>query len=173
MRKYLMILCSAVVLFSCVKKNEDNNNGGELSDIDKEFISKAGMANVAEIQIGELAVGQASDVSIRNFARDMVTDYTQFHQQLKVLATANGQTAPEDMDTDHESLRNRLMGLNGREFDSTYIKNQVLDHQNTIAFYQIQVDAGANGDVRNFASAMLSQLRTRLQRAETLAELFP
>lgn len=173
MRKHLMILCTAFVLFSCVKKNEDNNNGAELSDIDKEFISKAGMANVAEIQIGELAIGQASDVTVRNFARDMVNDYTQFHQQLRVLANANGQTAPEAMDGDHESLKNRLMGLSGREFDSTYIKNQVLDHQNNIALYQIEVDAGANGDVRNFASAMLSQLRTRLQRAETLAESFP
>jgi putative membrane protein len=172
MRKYLMILFS-VAIFSCTKNNNNDNSQGELSDFDKEFISKAGMANVAEIQMGELAVGQATDVSIRNFARDMVTDYTQFHQQLKVLAAANSQTAPEEMDSDHESLRNRMMGLSGREFDSTYIKNQVLDHQNAIALYQSEVDAGANGDVRNYASSMLPQLRTRLQRAETLAELFP
>ncbi|MBP7556459.1 MAG: DUF4142 domain-containing protein [Chitinophagaceae bacterium] len=172
MRKYLMILCS-VAIFSCTKNNDNENNQGELSDFDKEFITKAGMANVAEIQIGELAVGQAADVSVRNFARDMVTDYTQFHQQLKVLAAANGQTAPEEMDSNHENLKNRMIGLSGREFDSTYIKNQVLDHQNAIALYQSEVDAGANGDVRNFASSMLSQLRTRLQRAETLAELFP
>lgn len=172
MRKYLMILC-LVAIFSCNKNNDNNNNRGELSDTDKEFISKAGMINVAEIQIGELAVGQASNISIRNFARDMVTDYTQFHQQLKVLAAANGQTAPEEMDTDHESLRNRMMGISGRELDSTYIKNQVLDHENAIALYQNEVDAGANGDVRNYASSMLPQLRTRLQRAETLAELFP
>jgi len=173
MKKSLLALLMIVFVFSCSKKGDDSGSNDVVTDGDKEFVSKAAMANNAEIELGELSISQATNVDIRNYSRSMVAEHTDIQTQLSNLATALSITIPTTMDDAHIALKNQLMGLSGRAFDSTYIKNQKKDHEDMIALFENQVSAGGNGNLKNFASSTLPKLRMHLESANNLAALFP
>lgn len=143
--------------------------GGTLSSTDRQFMMKAAMMDMAEIQTGRLAVSQGASESVRQFGQRMIDDHTRTSQQLMQMASAAGFTPPQTLDAKHQAVAAKLARLTGAEFDRAYMKQMVKDHQEAVSLYQRQSTRGTMADLRSFASATLPALREHLTMARSMA----
>ena len=143
--------------------------GGTLSSADRQFMTKAAMMDMAEIQTGRLAVSQGASESVRQFGQRMIDDHTRTSQQLMQMASAAGFTPPQTLDAKHQAAAAKLGRLTGAEFDRAYMKQMVKDHQEAVSLYQRQSARGSMADLRAFASATLPALQEHLSMARSMA----
>ena len=94
-------------------------------------------ANTVDVDAGKLAEKQATDSSVKAFAKMMVTDHTSVNDQANALAKKL-KLKPDDNDIskqlkkDGDANVSRLKGMKGKEFDKAYIDNEVTYHQSVI-----------------------------------------
>jgi putative membrane protein len=143
--------------------------GGTLGSADRQFVTKAAMMDMAEIQTGRLAVSQGASESVRQFGQRMIDDHTRTSQQLMQMVSAAGFTPPQTLDAKHQAAAAKLGRLTGAEFDRAYMKQMVKDHQEAVSLYQRQSARGAMADLRAFAAATLPALQEHLTMARSMA----
>jgi putative membrane protein len=107
----------------------------------KQFVEKMMMANMAEVQLGQMGVQQATSADVKSFAQMMVTDHTQANQELMPLAQQLGVQQPAVLDAKHRAVADRLAKLQGAEFDRQFMRAMVAAHQDVMR--QTQPIAGA------------------------------
>jgi putative membrane protein len=108
----------------------------------QQFIEKAATANMAEIELGQLAQQQAQDPQVKQFAQMMVDEHTKALDQLKTAAGGQG-TIPSALDSKHQKLHDKLAKLQGAEFDRAYMAAMVDGHKD--AEKLLKSRAGSHG----------------------------
>ena len=97
---------------------------------DQDFLKKAAIANLAEIELGRLASQKAQNPEVKQFAQMMVDGHTKALDELKQLAQRSaGAQLPTALDEKHQELQQRLSGLSGEEFDREYMEAMVDAHE--------------------------------------------
>jgi len=140
-----------------------------LSPDDKEFISKAGMGGLAEVQMGNLALAKASSADVKAFGQRMVTDHSKANEELQQLATAKGVALPTELDAGHKATMNHLSSLSGAEFDKAYMKDMVEDHVEDVGEFDKASTSAQDSDLKSWAGKTLPILKEHLQLAKTVA----
>ena len=159
-------LALSLSLLSC-SKDDDNNN--DLNAQDRTFMMQASMGNSAEVAAGALASTKGDSVGIRSFGQMMVTDHSTAQTDLKTLGANVNVGVKDSVDAAHITLGQTLQGLSGRAFDSTYIVNQINDHQTTISAFQTEISSGGRTEVINYANKYLPKIQMHLQMADSIA----
>src|SRR4051794_9661475 len=93
----------------------------------QQFVQKAAIANMAEIQLGQLAAQHAENPQVKQFAQMMVDEHTQALEQLRSVAGSSAQI-PSELDGKHQKLQQKLSKLQGAEFDRAYMDAMVDAH---------------------------------------------
>jgi len=107
--------------------NEQRTRG---DGTDQDFLKKAAIANLAEIELGRLATQKAQNPEVKQFAQMMVDGHTKALDELKQLAQRSaGTQLPTALDEKHQELQQRLSGLSGEEFDREYMEAMVDAHE--------------------------------------------
>jgi putative membrane protein len=97
---------------------------------DQDFLKKAVIANLAEIELGRLAAQKAQNPEVKQFAQMMVDGHTKALDELKQLAQrSGGAELPATLDEKHQDLKQKLSGLSGEEFDREYMEAMIDEHQ--------------------------------------------
>lgn len=126
---------------------------------DKEWVSQAGMAGLAEVQMGNLALQKAQSPDVKAFAQRMVTDHTTSNEELVQLTTAKGLTLPAQLAGEHQSGLDHLKGLSGAEFDKAYMQHMVGDHDKAVSLFQTGSNSAQDADIKTFATKNLPILQ--------------
>ena len=138
---------------------------GQLNDADREFVNKAAIGNVAEIELGRVATQRAARPSVRSFAERMVTDHEKNNAELTTLARSKGIDVSSTLDTTHQAMRDRLSGLSGADFDRAYMSEMVRDHTEDVALFEREAQSASDADVKAYAARSLPTLREHLALA--------
>jgi putative membrane protein len=161
---------------ACKDDDDDNNSNGNNNtgskSIDSIFVAKVSMGNSAEIQLGSLVSTHSNDSAIKWFGNMMVSDHTTAQASLTSLANSLSMYAPDSLDSAHVALKAQLMSLNGNAFDSVYIHNMVIDHQQTVSLFQNQIANGIDAQIKNYASTNLPIIQMHLDEADSLASFY-
>ena len=165
---YFLLAALAVGFSACSDDDDEPNN--PVSEQDRNFALNATYSNLAEIQMRQLAVSEATDESVRDFAEMMVTDHTNAQNQLANLAESLDIDLPDTLKTEHQAIQAQLMALEGAAFDSAYISSQVVAHQQAQQIFQTQVDQGLNPQLKDYAANTLTHILMHLERAMELKE---
>jgi putative membrane protein len=136
-----------------------------LSDADREFIKKAAAHGAAEVELGTLATQRAARPAVRDFGAKMVKDHGAANAELATLAKSKGVDAPTTPDPMHKAVRDRLMALQGADFDRAYMQEMVKDHTQDVAEFEKASQTASDADLRNWAAAKLPTLREHLALA--------
>ena len=139
-----------------------------MAPADKEFVSKAGMAGMAEVQMGNLALQKASSADAKAFAQRMVTDHSKAAEELSQLATAKGVALPTELESEHKSALDHLSSLSGNAFDKAYMDHMVQDHEKAVADFQNASTTALDADLKGWAAKTLPTLQQHLQLAQTV-----
>lgn len=143
---------------------------GLANALDDEFVIQAAQTNLLEISAGELAVDQANDEAVRQYAQRMVDDHSRATQNLQQVASANGIALPTDMGPQYQATLDQLEGLSGAEFDQVYMTEMVNSHQQAIALFQNQAERGTDQELQTWAEQLIPSLQVHLEAAEALAQ---
>jgi putative membrane protein len=157
---------SALLLSSCDK---DENSNSAVNTNDQVFVMKASSSNFVEITLGQIAADSATDPSVKQYGAQMVSDHTAAQQQLQTIASALGLDATATLDAEHQLLRDSLLSLKGRAFDSVYIHSQFRDHEKTIDFFKQHSAHGLQKDLKQYVYETLPELTFHLQSARTIS----
>lgn len=141
-------------------------SAGSLSPTDAEFVSKAAMGGLAEVQYGNLALQKAQSADVKSFAQKMVTDHGAANQELQALATSKGATLPTELTGTHKAGYDHLNMLSGAEFDKAYMQHMVADHQTDIAEFEKAANSATDSELKAFASKTLPILQQHKQLAD-------
>ncbi len=147
-------------------------SGGTMSSMtneDKEFVSKAGMGGLAEVQMGNLALQKATNADVKAFAQRMVTDHSKANAELAQLATAKGLALATELGGEHKNAFDHLNSLSGAEFDKAYMKHMVEDHEKDVAEFDKASTSATDADVKGWAGKTLPTLKEHLEQAKSTA----
>jgi putative membrane protein len=136
----------------------------------QQFALTVGSANKFEVIEGELALAQASDPKLKDFARMMVKDHTVALQELQAAAKAANIVLPSDiaLDAVHQTKINAIRNRKGADFDQAYRTDQVQAHQQTIAILDTYATAGGNSALKAWAAKALPMVRKHFDHLQAL-----
>lgn len=132
-------------------------------------MTQASYGNHAEIGAGELASTKAANPGVRTFGQMMVSDHSNAQTELESIASSEGVDVPDQPDEAHQTLMQRLMNLQGLAFDTAYMNSQVMDHQNTVNLFEMEIAQGRDPRVVQYANKYLPAIRMHLQMADSIA----
>jgi putative membrane protein len=133
---------------------------------DETFVKKAAEGGMAEVELGKLAADKATSNDVKQFGQKMVEDHSKANDQLKSLAQAKNITLPADLNAKDKALSDRLSKLSGPAFDRAYMRAMVSDHTKDVNEFRTEAKAGADSDVKSWASNTLPTLETHLKMAQ-------
>lgn len=146
--------------------------GGSMSAMtpeDKEFVSKAGMGGLFEVQAGNLALQKAQSADVKTFAQRMVTDHGAANAELAQLATTKGLALPTELGGDMKGAYEHLSGMSGAEFDKMYMQHMVEDHTKDVAAFEKASTTAGDADVKAWAGKTLPTLQQHQQMAKDIS----
>ena len=172
-----VLIASSIVAVSFMACDDDDNDvdtSKTLNNTDRVFMTNANLSNNAEIGAANLAITKAESQAIKDFAQMMLTEHTTAQNDLKTLGTNVNYAITDSVDDAHKAMLDSLGTLEGRVFDSVYIRGQVADHQTAVGIYQAETGGGQHMDVKNYANLYLPKIQSHLQMADSLStNLFP
>ena len=148
----------------------DSAKAAALSSTDREFVQKAAMGGIAEVELGKLAKQTATNDQVKNFGEHMVQDHSKANEELKAIASTKGVQLPAELGEKHKAAMEKLQKLSGGDFDRAYMKQMVADHKQTVADFKKQVESGKDADLKSFAASTLPKLQEHLKMAQSLSE---
>lgn len=137
-----------------------------------EFVQKAAMSDLYEIQAGRIASEKGQSEAVRQFGKVMGAEHTETAQGLMGLVATNHIRIelPTELDGSHQALIDSLNSASAEDFDKTYATQQVDAHQEAVSLFKKYAAKGDDGDVKRFASDMLATLEDHLEKAKKLRE---
>jgi putative membrane protein len=118
----------------------------EVKSSDKDFVNDVAVANMAEIELGRMAVSKSSNAQVKRFGQMMIDDHTKAGDKLMAAVSPHNITFPTQLDDKHRSLQERLTKLQGAEFDREYAKAMVDGHQDVSDKLESRIDKAKLSD---------------------------
>lgn len=145
--------------------------GSAMSVTSQTFASQAAATDMAEIELGQLAMKNSQDPQVKKFAEQMVKDHTATSTKLKSLATKENITLPTALDAEHAAVKTKLAGLKGEDFDKAYGMEMAKGHDKAVALFESASQApSVTGDLKQFAVSTLPKLKEHKGMAHGLHE---
>jgi putative membrane protein len=140
-----------------------------VNDVDKAFAPMAVQAGMVEVQDAQLATTKSNNPDITRFAQRMIKDHSSASQDLKtVLASRKELSQPSQPDTGQKSQQSRLEDLTGKAFEQAYVQRQVQMHNEAVKAFEHEAEAGADLELRAFATKHLPMMREHLEMARAI-----
>jgi len=156
---------------SPMNQNPDMNApNGQTSPADRMFVENALKGNMAEVQLGQLALKKSSNEDIKQFAQRMIDDHTKLGDQMKPIAEQIGVKVPERPAKKDKTTMAKLEALNGDAFDQAYIKDMVKDHKTDLNDFKTEAEDGSNPAVKQAANQGAQVIGQHLQMIEQIAQ---
>jgi putative membrane protein len=143
----------------------------DLSAKDKEFVTKATQAGLAEVAAGQMAESKSSNAQVKQFGEQMVQDHSKAGDELKSIAQAKGITPPDATDPAHRKLAAKLDAASADKFDRLYVKQAgVNDHKAAVKLFTDEANHGKDPDLKAFAQKTLPTIQGHYRMAQDLAQ---
>ena len=125
--------------------------GGELTPVEREFITVIRFANLWEIPMGQLAIKRGTTQTVRDVGAQIAADHTKLNVDIKTLADQFGVVLPDQPTSSQQSWMAEISSKNGADFDQAFA-NRLRGAHGTVFGLVSEVRAGTTNDaVRAFA----------------------
>ena len=186
-RTVLFILLAAVGLQACrhAANTDSNDNNDSTPDtavsnpaapadttgpkmnlvIDKEdslFAVKAAADNLAEIELGNLAIKNAKGKRVKNFGWLMVKDHGKANEKLMAMAAAKKLALPTKPDSTEQQLMTQLARKQGGDFDKAYISVMMDEHNRDVKEFTDASTKTQDPDIKAYAKKQLPVVQKHL-----------
>jgi len=136
------------------------------SAADSKFAMNAAQGGMMEVELGKVAVKNASSDKVKQFGQRMIDDHSKAGDELKSVASKENITLPTELDAKHKAMVDKMSAMSGTAFDRAYMNDMVKDHQQDVAEFQKEANSGSNADLKAFAGKTLPTLQEHLKLAQ-------
>jgi len=140
------------------------------SSSDVEFAMRAMIGNTFEMQEGELALKQASDPKVKEFAQRMIADHGDAQKSLMDTIGRSGRSSALRLDEQHQAMLDNLKTFSGKDFDKIYIADQQAAHAETLALLLDYEQNGQNLDLKSWTKKVLPTVRMHLGQINAMVD---
>lgn len=130
-----------------------------------EFVRMAASGDMFEIESGKLALSNADNADVKQFAQKLIDDHTAASKKLMSLTD---QKPPATLDKKHADLLGKLKSASGKAFTQSFINDQVQAHKEAVELFERYAKDGDDAKLKSFANETLPALREHLQHAQKL-----
>ncbi|MFL6551707.1 MAG: DUF4142 domain-containing protein [Povalibacter sp.] len=135
------------------------------------FATQAAIIGKAEIELGQLAMRNGQDASVKDYGQRMVKDHTAADAQLKTIAGKENLALPTELDAEHRAVRQKLSSLTGADFDVAYRAEMAKGHDRAVALFEAASQTPTlPEELRQFAASTLPTLQQHQEKAHSLGE---
>lgn len=183
---FLPVVLAAALAGGCQGKDRDRaaappagsgavGTSGETADVkgtDRDFVRDASIANMAEIDLGRMALDRAGDADVKKFARMMVDDHTKANNDLQSVASRHHIDIPAQVDDKHREKSQDLSKKQGPDFDRAFADAMVDGHQDVVDKLESRVDKSNVSDwkAKNYDPATGKKLEGKGEAMTILPE---
>jgi putative membrane protein len=152
---------------SAIAINEKGSGIGLGEEDVADFLTKSADARMMDAQLGLLAIEKGASASIRVFGQRMMKDHSVLLEKIKKLAIQRNITLPDQISNRKVDVHRNLSEENGREFDRTFIKMIIADHERDLKLFKKAADYN-DPDVSAFAKRYLPLIQADLQKIKKI-----
>ena len=137
----------------------------------QDFVTKAGSANMFEIQTSQLALTTSKDKAVLAFAKMMVKDHTAAGKKLDAALAKDSSadlTAPTTLSDDQQAKLDDLKTRTGNDFDKKYADLQKGAHDDAVSLFSDYAKNGKDDTLVTFASNTLPTLKMHQAKVKDL-----
>ena len=168
------VILATLITTSCADKPKtddatkvaaDENNAkfdNKKLEKDAQFLVDATAINLEEIQLGQLAQDKSSNADVRELGKMMVTAHSSSLKSVTGLAKKKLVTIPDSMSAKAQDAYAQLSAKSGKDFDKAYCTMMVDGHKKAIATFEKESTESRDMDIKEWATAMLPDLRKHL-----------
>lgn len=149
----------------------DNGTTVDTAAVDegvKNFVEKAAITDMFEIESAKLALTQSKVKAVKDFAQMMIDAHTATTAELKPLAAAAKVEPPTQLDNDHMAKLDDLKNAKVEDFDDKYIDQQTDAHENALNLLKDFAANGKDAGLQAFASKTAPAVDAHLQQVKAL-----
>lgn len=147
-----------------------NDTSAMVNEQDADFAVKAADANLAEIELGKLAMEKATDQRLKGFAQRMVSDHQKANEELMTIATGLNITLPPVVSESHVDKQRKLRDKSGDAFDEAYVDIMVKNHDRVVSLFEDAASDARNVELQAFAAKTLPTLKKHFEEAKVLRD---
>lgn len=148
-----------------------NVSPGDLATLDDPtFVMAAASSNLFEIEAGNLAMRNASDQKVKDFAQMMIDHHTMANQQLQSIASQMGITLPDKMMSIHQAMIDKINDKTGSEFNEDYMDTMETAHKMDIAMYEAKENNATDQNLKAYVAKSLPILKQHHQSATSVED---
>ncbi len=133
------------------------------------LMNAAATGNMAEVELGKLAVEKAENPEVKKFGQKMIEDHSKALEELKKVAEQKNTPLPPDILPTQKAAKEKLSKLSGAEFDKEYVKTMVEDHKKDVTAFEAATKTVGDADVKAFAEKTLPTLKMHLEMIQDIA----
>lgn len=133
--------------------------GASIPGADKKFATMVAQTDLAEIQVGNMALQKSNDPQVKQIAQKLVDDHTKTSTAMKEIAAKKGMTVPTETDAKHKALATKLQGESGKDFDKDFLAANSKDHHKVVSAFQKESTDGKDPDIKQFATQFLPAIQ--------------
>jgi len=148
------------------KATTQNTAAPDQGSID--FVQKAALSDMYEIQASKLALTKSQSKSIKDFAQMMIDAHTATTQALTPIATKLTINPPSQLDNDKQGKIDDLTKASAKDFDKKYLDQQTSAHNDALGLMKSEADNGQDADLKAFAAATLPKVQEHLDHVKSL-----
>jgi putative membrane protein len=129
---------------------------------DAEFMQSAAHSDQNEIQLSKLALEKGVTGMAKQHANQMITDHTKSTAELKPVAQKKSVTLPSDMDAEHKAIAEQMRSLSGKELETKFMQQMLLDHQKTVNTMVAHQRMTQDADLQGFITKTIPVVQAHL-----------
>ena len=153
MKRYYFILAAGVLISS---------NALAQSSRDIKFAKCVAEDGIMDVQAAKVALTKASLSDIKMHAQHMIDDHSKANEELKSLATKKNIQLPTALNDKEQKQQDKLMQLNGKDFDKHYAKCMVKAHKKAICLFKKEAKKGDDPEITKWAEEKVPTLESHL-----------
>jgi putative membrane protein len=137
---------------------------------DRKFLEKAMESNVAEIQMGRLALEKSTDEQVRHFAIQMTDDHGKMLDDLKQAAGQLNIPVPEAPSKSAMKSLEKMKTLSGAAFDQAYIKEMEKAHKEDDKAFKEEARTTTSPQLKEMVTQDAQMIESHLQQIQQIAQ---
>ena len=137
-----------------------------VSDQDKTFLKGQQETNIAEVELGKVAIERATTETVRELAQKLMADHQKVMELNRALSTKLGLPVPEQPSAEQQATGEKIKAQTGAAFDAAYVAAQVEGHTKSISKAQQEISSGSHPEVKAFATDYAPKAQMHLQHSQ-------
>jgi putative membrane protein len=134
------------------------------------FVARAAIANLKEIEAGQLALRKSEDPAVKELSQQMIDAHRAAQEELKTVAAQQQHlSVPAAVDEKNKKELQALSQLEGKAFDRKYLETLSADHDKAVALFDAaRQTSELPVDLKSYASESLASTQAHRKTVHAL-----